>query len=52
VRDVMTSPAITLPATATVAETLRLMAAHRVPQLPNSGSGPYPRNGHASGHLS
>ena len=34
VREVMTSPAITLAANATVADALRVMAEHRVPQLP------------------
>lgn len=34
VREVMTSPAITLPAGATVADALGVMAEHRVPQLP------------------
>jgi CBS domain-containing protein len=34
VRDVMTSPAITLTSNATVADALRLMAAHRISQLP------------------
>jgi CBS domain-containing protein len=34
VRDVMTSPAITLTRGATVADALRVMAENRVPQLP------------------
>jgi CBS domain-containing protein len=34
VREVMTAPAITLTANATVADALRVMGEHRVPQLP------------------
>ena len=34
VGEVMTSPAITLAANATIADAIRLMAEHRVPQVP------------------